>query len=395
MKKRCKICFEKNSAKDSKCKHCGNDIATDFSQPINEALPICSVIDRYIIGIMTDTNRNSITYAALDTKKDKKVYLQEFFCHGYMKRAENYLAESTIDFYDDIVMQEKNSFIKNNKKLIYANGTVYAVITSKKKIKKEKQKDSTPFHCTMRSIIGKRANQEDAADIIYHENGLLALLCDGMGGISSGEIASSECIRKIQEISCSAEHCDYAIIPDILHRKIVEADSYISGLQDMNKNPLGCGTTLLCVLIREDKAFFASVGDSHIYLIRDNSIILLNEEHNYFSDLLKKVEEGEIDYSYAVSHPKKDALTSYVGIGNIKKIHIGITPVFLNDGDVILLCSDGLYRALSDEEILSIVTSYSSNEDASDALIHAVEEKNLPRQDNTTFILFKYSLNDR
>ena len=137
--------------------------------------------------------------------------------------------------------------------------------------------------------------------------------------------------------------------------------------------------------------YFVSAGDSHIYLIRNATIQLLTEEHNYLADLMQKVENGEMEYEDAVSHPKREALTSYIGIGNLPRLHVLSVPIPLQEGDHILLCSDGLYRALSDEDILQIITVNPSAEATSDALIQAVEERKLPKQDNTTLILYKHT----
>lgn len=213
-----------------------------------------------------------------------------------------------------------------------------------------------------------------------------------MGGINGGEIASGECVRLMIEAADTVMYCDESIIPNVLKTRSEEADRYISSLQDMEGNRLKCGTTLLCVVVRNNNLYFVSVGDSHIYLVHNNAIQLLTEEHNYFADLMEQVKNGEMDYEDAVNHPKREALTSYVGKGGISKINIITSPVTLCDGDSVLLCSDGLYRAIDDEEMLFIINNEKSAQFASDRLIDTVEKYNFPSQDNTTLILYKHRL---
>ena len=334
-------------------------------------------------------DRTSIIYKALDTKKEKIVYLEEFFLWGYTTRKGDLSLDILDSRYADEVLLEMNRFHRTRKKLIGANNTFYFILSSKPSVQDPK-KDLKTGDCAPRSIIGKRKNQEDAAQVIPFDGGIVNILCDGMGGISSGEVASCECIRTMRDVALAAQYCQKEMITDILFRQVIRADAHVSSLQDENGNRLGCGTTLLCTVVRGNSMSFVSVGDSHIYLIRNGQISRLNEEHNYMADLMKQVERKEISYESAMAHPKRDALTSYVGIGNIQRINVSDMPIELTKKDMILMCSDGLYRALSPEEILQIVLTDLPLDQRANELIFAVSKKDLPRQDNTTFVLYEH-----
>lgn len=336
-------------------------------------------------------DRNSITYIGLDTIRNKRILIREFFSHGYVQRQQDGQVIPADPSYTDIIAQDKLEFIKKAKRTISENGTVYICRRMRKKRIRNEQNKLPARDITLRSIVGARANQEDSADLRVFKHGVYAVLCDGMGGIQGGETASTECVRIMLETADTVQYCDEDIISAVLQRKTVEADRYVSSLQDMEKRRLQCGTTLLCAVVREEHLYFVSVGDSHIYLFRGNTIQLLTEEHNYFADLMQRVADGEMEYEDAVNHPKRDALTSYIGIGNLSKLHVITAPIPLQEGDAILMCSDGLYRALSDDEVLHIITENTSVQTAADALIKAVEERDLPKQDNTTLILYKHS----
>ncbi len=390
-KKRCISCLLYYSVELRECPHCGYRTDNDFLQSYHDALPLCSIVGYLRIGRAVEISRNRITYIGLDTIKNKRVLIDEFFPYGYILRRNDGCVLATDSSYEDIIEQDKTEFVKRKRQVVFENGTVYGYhrLISKKLCKNDKK--TSLDNITLRSIIGTRANQEDLAEFRIINQGVCAVLCDGMGGIKGGETASAECVRIMMEASDTVSYCDEGILPAVLQHQTIKADKYIASLQNMERERIQCGTTLLYVVIRQDRLYFSSVGDSHIYLLRNNTIQLLTEEHNYFADLMHKVENGEIEYEDAVNHPKREALTSYIGIGNLPKLHVLSAPILLNEGDHILLCSDGLYRTLSDDDIQQIITEKTTTEAAADALIRAVEDRNMPKQDNTTLILYKHT----
>ena len=373
------------------CPFCGSADDMEFNQPFFCALPICSIVGNLRIGLAIDINKNAITYIGLDTQNGSRIIIKEFFAQGYMFRRDDLTLAAVDTVYNDIINQEKETFCRSAKKYICANQTIYSFRKIWNKCVKWNNKIQISDKVALRSIVGKRSTQEDSAEVIAYDNGIFAVLCDGMGGIRAGETASFECVRKMKEISDTVYCCDEGVIPAVLRRKVVETDKYIASLCDMDEKRLKCGTTLICAVIRGGHMFFSSVGDSHLYLIRGCTVQLLTEEHNYLSELMKMVVKGTMDYDEAINNSKRDALTSYVGIGSVEKIQSPSAPICLEEGDIVLMCSDGLYRSLSDEETLHIIFQHNSINEAADALISEVERKNLIKQDNTTLILYKYS----
>jgi len=391
-KKRCLGCMSVYSSEAAECPRCGCGDDTNYTQSIPDALPLCTIVGNLRIGKAISMDDTGISYVGLDTEKNKRVHVREFFVPGRMTRLPEGNLKAAAERDIPVIEQKKKEFCQTKGREVNENGTVYLCRSLKKKdLRERKRKKELTQDIALRSIIGTRANQQDSAAFRLFEDGLFAVVCDGMGGISAGEVASTECVRKMLGSAETAYYSEEEILPDFMRRTVVGVDAYVSSLQDMDRQRLHCGTTLLCVSVKGDHMFFTSVGDSHIYLIRDRRITLLTEEHNYLADLMEQVEKGEMDYEDAVSHPKREALTSYVGIGNISLIHISDTFLQLKDGDAVLMCSDGVYRALSDEEICARVTENSKSDAAADGLICSVKEKNLPKQDNATLILYKYS----
>lgn len=248
------------------------------------------------------------------------------------------------------------------------------------------------------TVIGKRASQQDALAttnpyvVGSFAEKWLGVLCDGMGGMNGGEKASSISVRTTIETFRECLTKGEIDVPNYYRRLIEKIDYDVTNLEDEEGRYLGAGTTFISVVIDNGKLYWASVGDSHIYVIRENQIKMIVREHNYFMDLLELVNRGEITYEEACSDKSKDALTSYIGIGGVTLMDVSESPVSLVPGDVILLCSDGLYRSLSDQEILQVVLSNKSDMSmAAEALTSFAMMKNNPYQDNTSVVIAKYN----
>lgn len=243
--------------------------------------------------------------------------------------------------------------------------------------------------------IGKRKYQQDSVVISNNDftnpcknNKVFAVLSDGMGGMNGGEKASYICTSQMLEnYGMWDQILDY---PSFIKQNLVNIDSEIFSLKDDRGNPLGAGATIVCCAIENDNMYWATVGDSHIYHINSQGIKQLNQEHNYKLQLDQMVQNGEITAVMAETNTQKEALISYMGIGGLPMIDQNIQPIQLEQNDIVLLCSDGLYRVLSDEEIYSIVTNNKTDIPLlANILINHAIDKQYKFQDNISAILIK------
>lgn len=246
--------------------------------------------------------------------------------------------------------------------------------------------------------IGKRLEQQDSfgiSDIFDKETiesiGRVAVLCDGMGGLSMGKEASLFSVKNFLEIY--PEYAKQSSKEESLINSIKEVNRRFVKFAEKNRVLGNAGTTLLVSLIYQDYLYYASVGDSRIYFYRDNNIIKLTEDHIYEKKLQVKVNMGLISLEEALNHPEKNALTSYIGIDNIEEIYISKEPIKLKDKDKILLCSDGLYNYLNEEDIKSSL-KYGAQE-AADMLITKTLDKGYENQDNITVVILEYLEKDK
>lgn len=245
------------------------------------------------------------------------------------------------------------------------------------------------------SVVGRRDEQQDAikADDFYAyiENGkAIAVLCDGMGGLSGGAKASAMC----SSIVYDAFHSDkvFPSIPAFYKSVIFDSDDEVCLLKNDDGSKIsGSGTTLVSVVIDDDKLYWASVGDSRIYIVRGDQILCITKDHNYLMLLNEKVKRGEITEEEAQSNSKKEALISYIGIGGVRYIDMNSKAFQLSSGDYLVLCSDGLYRSLSEREIKEVVCNFGNEtQHAAEALTELAMSKNIKNQDNTSVIVIGY-----
>ncbi len=241
--------------------------------------------------------------------------------------------------------------------------------------------------------IGARDNQEDffaVSDLNdkkkVDENGVWAVIADGMGGLDIGEKASKVAVKvfmREQEVLETSEP-----IPKRLKRAAQVANTAVYDCAFNEQGEVDLGTTLVAAVVKDEKLFWVSVGDSRIYLFREGVLKQLNRDHIYKYHLMKDVEKGIITKKEADNHPERAYLTSHMGLPELPEIDQNLEPLLLKAGDRILLCSDGLSNTLSDDEI-KLYFSKNDQFKAEEMVKQALIRKNR-FQDNITVIILSY-----
>ena len=244
--------------------------------------------------------------------------------------------------------------------------------------------------------VGKRERQEDSFYLsdytdkeTVEKKGVLAVVADGMGGLANGNLISNQIVvtaKECFENACYHENDNKQDEVDFLLSMLHRIDEKTKYLQE-ELNEKECGSTLTVVLVHGNKLFFLSVGDSHIYLLRDNKLFLLNSEHNQNSRLMDKVAEGVISVEQYRDIMGKSAITSFIGIEELELYDVSYRPLELKKDDYILLMSDGVFGTLSDKQLLEL--KQESAADYAAAIAQAVECSARPKQDNYTAIILK------
>lgn len=237
--------------------------------------------------------------------------------------------------------------------------------------------------------IGSRERQEDSyalanasdADKIAEE-GLLFAVFDGMGGMRDGKLAGETAAASIQEAFRELDR------DGDLVGQLKKAFYTASGEVKKKTDGKGGSTAVVGIIYRE-KLYFASVGDSFLYLRRDGELCRLNTEHNVcHEEYLSGIRKGEIDPEACRSVTEAGALTQFLGREDMDEVDICLRPLHLKKGDVLLACSDGLGGVLNEEEIMNSL-SFKSERAMRQQLTQYLTLHENPAQDNYTAVIVK------
>lgn len=235
---------------------------------------------------------------------------------------------------------------------------------------------------------GSRAYQEDSYGIRHEDNGtLLAVLADGMGGHQGGDVASRVAVSSFGEFYKTSNN---QRIPEHLLNALYHANNNILKEAGRSENLNDMGTTLVAVSIQSKVLYWVSVGDSLLYLVRNNKLLKLNAEHSLNSKMITLLSQGRISEDEYKATDNLQALTSSLGRKKIKEIDLPVSPSTLLPNDKVIIASDGL-NTIDNKSIVEIASSTKSPQDVADSLIELVLRKNKKTQDNVTAIVISHT----
>lgn len=245
---------------------------------------------------------------------------------------------------------------------------------------------NSPLIVGAAQIIGQREDQEDAYGFsewkrmeIVDKKGVLVAIADGIGGLADGQIASHAAINGAMDMfnmQTSEEDLPSRVLD-------ITAAAQRNVLVESGRAGTGSGCTFVCALIDDLELSLSSVGDSKIALYRSGVLLQLNREH---------VLGREIDENNALagdrrveSAQRRKAITAYLGKHELRTIDRTLHPIQLVSGDRILLMSDGIFNTLGDNAIIAHLDQ--EPQAAAEAIVQAVEDRQVPGQDNATIVI--------
>ena len=238
--------------------------------------------------------------------------------------------------------------------------------------------------------IGSRKDQQDSfafsdprnRDFVEH-GGFLAVVADGMGGLANGRQASTAAVRTF--LSEYERKTLPESIPEAMMRASRAANRAVAALNPPGENQTG--STLVAAVAHNGLLYWLGMGDSHLYLLRRNELVQVNRDHNFGQRLLDTVARGEISRGEAGDHPERDHLTSFLGMPGNGDVDHNLWPLRLEGGDYIILCTDGIYRALS----LAVFAKafHSRPSEACEAIKRTVLAQRAQNQDNLTIVAIR------
>ncbi|NOD64435.1 MULTISPECIES: PP2C family serine/threonine-protein phosphatase [unclassified Ruegeria] len=243
---------------------------------------------------------------------------------------------------------------------------------------------------------GQRETQEDAiaARMFDASDAGYVVIADGMGGHDAGEVASEMVIsawRDALDAELEAETLNEGSAIDALPLAAMQANAAIANHNEAQGQGFNMGSTLLGVLLMGQRVFWISIGDSPLFLFRDNTLTQINEDHSMAPVIDAKLSAGEITEADA-RDLDRNQLTSVIMGGAIPKVDCPEHPMQVTSTDILILGSDGL-QYLSDAEIQSVLCKHQHSlaQDIAEALLLAVQAKDDPDQDNLSIAVAKFT----
>ena len=194
-----------------------------------------------------------------------------------------------------------------------------------------------------------RKSNEDACRCgTFSDHAGWAVVCDGMGGVNGGNVASSVAVENISQAILSGyrEGMDGEQIREMIASAISGANGTVHSLAGADASLAGMGTTVVAVILANGTAHVAHAGDSRAYLISHEDIRQLTTDHSMVQEM---VEKGDLTAQEAKTHPQKNIITRALGVESSIRVDFSEIPV--GGGDRLLICTDGLTNYLDEDQI--------------------------------------------
>ncbi len=233
----------------------------------------------------------------------------------------------------------------------------------------------------------QRTNNEDSylyweaeSDDEFRRKGRLAVIADGMGGYEGGQEASRLAVETVRHVYDQEFNSDpqktliaaFATAHETIQRYAVEHPQF-----------QGMGTTCTAASLVGSQLYFAHVGDSRLYLVRGETVSRLTRDHSYVGRL---VESGVVRSEDAESHPQRHILTAALGSGREVDPDFPAAPLTLQENDFLVLCTDGLWSLVGEQEIAGVIRAHTPAESCS-VLVKMALDRGGP--DNATILVLR------
>lgn len=231
-----------------------------------------------------------------------------------------------------------------------------------------------------------RQHNEDAGGIFVNKDGhRLAIVADGMGGHRAGDVASEMTITQLKndwETSTGISTAGDA--ENWLREQITKVNSLLFNHAMNHLECDGMGTTVVAAISTERFVTIANIGDSRCYLLNESGFKQVTEDHSLVNELVRT---GQISREDAEHHPRKNVLLR--ALGTEKAVEMDIKTIIFEEGDILLLCSDGLSNKVNEKEMSTILKNEEPLDQKAGTLISLANENG--GEDNITLVIVEFS----
>ncbi|MFK9092377.1 Stp1/IreP family PP2C-type Ser/Thr phosphatase [Bacillus salipaludis] len=231
-----------------------------------------------------------------------------------------------------------------------------------------------------------RLHNEDAGGILINQDGnRLAIVADGMGGHRAGDVASEMTLTQLKnEWEASGGVLTAGDAENWLKDQITKVNSLVLEHATTHTECDGMGTTIVAAITTDRFATIANIGDSRGYLLNESGFKQITEDHSLVNELVRT---GQISKEDAEHHPRKNVLLR--ALGTEKTVEMDIKTIIFEEGDVLLLCSDGLSNKVNETEMMEILLSENNLDQKAGSLISLANEYG--GEDNITLAIIEFS----
>ncbi|MGH7057703.1 MAG: PP2C family protein-serine/threonine phosphatase [Gammaproteobacteria bacterium] len=241
------------------------------------------------------------------------------------------------------------------------------------------------FETAQVSLIGDRPENQDRAEILIRDEGVLAIVADGMGGHRDGALAAETAITHLESAFRDARR-KRPEPEKFLSETIASAHAEVLALGAGMPLDVRPGTIIVCALILGTEMWWAHVGDSRAYHLRAGKLLVRTRDHTEIEELL---EAGKITLRQAETHPGRHMVEHCLGVSPETPPMAVSEAMKLADGDTVLLCSDGFWSQTEEASLLTALSRQTDLQALVEALAENAAKAGSPHSDNVTAIALR------
>jgi protein phosphatase len=223
----------------------------------------------------------------------------------------------------------------------------------------------------------KRSLNEDYLGVFELEDGILVVVCDGLGGNKAGEVASRLTVESIYSSFSTSAEKDYLAR---IKNSIINANTHVNRISSSNREFKGMATTVEVIYIKDYVAYWGHVGDSRIYYLDNKKLKQISKDHSLVQKL---VDEGYLTMKEAENHPNRNIIIRALGDNNDIDVDLSKLKFAPEDNAAFFVCTDGVTTVVNDSELEELLSEYS--DDTALTLSNVIEERGAP--DNYSFVI--------
>lgn len=240
------------------------------------------------------------------------------------------------------------------------------------------------FQTAQVSRLGNRPSNQDRFAVVAAQNAVLLVLADGMGGHARGELAAQILVDTFTRRFRASPGGRVPDPPGFLRQTTLDAHANVVEVGRRCTPPVEPRTTCIACLVQDGSALWVHAGDSRLYFLRQGRILFQTRDHTYVEELYQR---GLISGAERSTHPLRNYVTQSIGGEEAPEPTLA-PPCDARRGDVILLCSDGLWAPLDDDPLIALL-SERPLEEALDELAYRAERASYPLSDNISAVALR------